>query len=61
MTGAGQKKGALLKFAGCVLASLGLINVLFALKSGSSPDDLFFAISAIGALALGAGLWRARA
>lgn len=55
-----QKKGSLLKFGGCVLLSLGLLNVLLALKSGSPADHFYFAISAMGAASLGAGLWRSR-
>lgn len=55
-----RKKGSMLQFAGCVLLSLGLLNILFALKSGSPADYFYFAISGLGAASLGAGLWRSR-
>lgn len=55
-----RRKGPLLQFAGVVLLSLGLLNILFSLKSGSQPDIFFYAISAIGGVSLLAGLWRAR-
>ncbi|MCC6502265.1 MAG: hypothetical protein IT362_03895 [Deltaproteobacteria bacterium] len=56
----GGRKGALEQFAGCVLLSLGLLNILLALKSGSPPDIFSYALSAIGATSLLTGLWRAR-
>jgi hypothetical protein len=55
-----RRKGPLLQFAGCVLLSLGLLNILLALKSGSTPDIFFYAISAIGGASLLTGLWRSR-
>lgn len=55
-----RKKGSMLQFGGCVLLSLGLLNILLALKSGSGVDSFYFAISAVGAVSLAAGLWRAR-
>lgn len=54
------RKGSILKFGGCVLLSLGLLNLLLALKAGGPADYFYFAISAIGAATLGAGLWRSR-
>lgn len=55
-----QKKGSMLQFAGCVLLSLGLLNVLLALKSGAPADYFYFAISGLGAASLFAGLWRSK-
>lgn len=56
----GGRKGALLQFAGCVLLSLGLLNILLALKSGSPSETLSYAICTIGAVSLLTGIWRAR-
>ena len=56
----GGRKGALEQFAGCVFLSLGLLNILLALKSGDQPDIFSYALSAIGATSLLAGLWRQR-
>ena len=56
----GGRKGALEQFAGCVLLSLGLLNILLALKSGDQPDIFPYALCAIGATSLLAGLWRQR-
>jgi hypothetical protein len=55
-----RKKRPMLQFAGCVLLSLGLLNVLLSLKSGNTPDFFSYAISTIGAASLLAGLWAAR-
>jgi hypothetical protein len=37
-----------------------LLNILLALKSGDQPDIFSYALSAIGATSLLAGLWRQR-
>jgi len=56
----GGRKGALEQFAGCILLSLGLLNILLALKSGDQPDIFPYALSTIGVISLLAGLWRAK-
>ncbi len=55
-----RKKKPMLQFAGCVLLSLGLLNVLLSLKSGNAPDLFSYALSAVGAASLLTGLWSAR-
>jgi hypothetical protein len=50
----------MLQFAGCVLLSLGLLNILLSLKSGNTPDAFSYAVSALGAVSLLAGLRSAR-
>lgn len=50
----------MLQFAGCVLLSLGLLNILLSLKSGNTPDAFSYAVSTIGAASLLTGLWSAR-
>lgn len=54
--GPGRNKGAAMQFAGAVLASLGLINTLFALKSGQGPEPIFMLLAAAGALLIAAGV-----
>gem|GEM_PF-6405988 len=55
-----RKKKPMLQFAGCVLLSLGLLNILLSLKSGNTPDAFSYAVSALGAVSLLAGLRSAR-
>lgn len=51
-------KSPMLQFAGCVLVSLGLLNMLLSLKSGNAPDAFSYIVSALGAVSLLAGTSR---
>jgi len=46
------RKSPFLQFAGCVLVSVGLLNLLLSLKSGDRIDIFTIAVSTIGAACL---------
>jgi len=52
--------GVMAQFLGVVFFSLGLLNTMLTMKGGLEPDIFNYILIILGAVFIGAGVWRSR-